>query len=462
MLKGTDGQGSSSAERRQPATPPEEPEEGEVSDDPGPSTANHDKHSDASDSPRGFAKIPLPFKSRSKAEPRPQQEPRTRVPGSYDRPTGHGIYHAPNAYDRWPPDERDRGYHDYRATHSGYYEYDYRDARYDQSSRYGGADSYVPNYKSNAYDSRHPQPSDHYINDGGEYDRARYRADDRERPVSHSPLPSAPHRLPKRPTPSPPRRGRDDSYRPHSPNLPPGRGRNDSNYDDYARPPGFEHLPPRPRSPHELQDSKSLVPDTDSIPTHYLPRTDGKFRINTKLRVSGGAEHRQVVNQLDPDAEATQPPPPPEEPPAPSPAQDTAPEFVNGVPPPPTDEPPPIPPPLVPRPPEPLPPMLNGSSSSVVPATQSETPKGETSSKGVPVIKVAGTKIMRPLEAELEAYDRIFIGVDKLSEFELLNKLGEGTFGWVAFWHHSLEGFSCGGRPFAVKFTKLETNPRGN
>ena len=73
--------------------------------------------------------------------------------------------------------------------------------------------------------------------------------------------------------------------------------------------------------------------------------------------------------------------------------------------------------------------MLNGSSSSIVPATQSATPKGETSSKGVPVIKVAGTKIMRPLEAELEAYDRIFTGVDKLSDFELLNKLGEGTFG---------------------------------
>lgn len=294
MSKRRGEKGSPSAERRQPATSHEEPEEGEVSDDPGPSTANHDKaYSDASDSPKGFAKIPLPFKSRGKADPRPLPEPRTRVPGSYDRPSGHGVYPLPNAYDRWPPDERDRDHHDYRGTHSSYYGYDYRDARYDQSSRYGGADSYIPNYESN-----------------------------------------------ERPTPSPPRRRRDDLYRP-----------------------GFEHLPPRPRSPSELP-----------------------------------------------------PPPPPPPPPAPPPLQNGAPDFVNGVPPPTTDEPPPV-----------------------VPATQQpEPPKGEPLSKRVPIIKAAGTKFMRPPEAELEAYGRTFTGVDRLSDFELLNKLGEGTFGQVISLLYSL------------------------
>lgn len=433
MSKRADGKGSPSADRRQATTPSEEPEEGEVSDEPGPSTANHEKaYSDASDSPKGFAKIPLPFKSRSKAEPRSQPEARTRVPGTYDRPSGRGVYPPPNAYDRWPPGERDHGYHDYHGTHLGYYEHDYRDARYGQSSRYGGADTYIPSYESNAHDSRHSRPSEHYVNDDGDIERARHRADERERPVSRSPRPPAPHRLPKRPTPSPPRRRRDDLYRPHSPNLPASsRGRHESNYDDHPRPPGFEHLPPRPRSPSELQDSgKSLALIADAVPTHYLPRTDGKFRINAKLRASSGTEHRQLINQLDLGAELAQPPPPPEEHPAPSPVQNGAHDFANGAPPPPTDEPPPIPPPLVPKPPEPLPPVLNGSFSSAPLATQqAEPPKGESSSKGVPAIKATGTKILRPQEAELEAYGRVFIGVDKLSDFELLNKLGEGTFG---------------------------------
>lgn len=67
--------------------------------------------------------------------------------------------------------------------------------------------------------------------------------------------------------------------------------------------------PPWPRSPDELQDnSKSLAPVADSVPTHYLPGTDRKFRIDRKLRVSGGAEHQQVVNQFDPEATQALPP----------------------------------------------------------------------------------------------------------------------------------------------------------
>ncbi|KAF9509656.1 hypothetical protein BS47DRAFT_1396698 [Hydnum rufescens UP504] len=49
----------------------------------------------------------------------------------------------------------------------------------------------------------------------------------------------------------------------------------------------------------------------------------------------------------------------------------------------------------------------------------------------VPHLKATGTRTMRPPEKESDAFGRNFVGVDKLSDFELLNKLGEGTFGEV-------------------------------
>ena len=49
--------------------------------------------------------------------------------------------------------------------------------------------------------------------------------------------------------------------------------------------------------------------------------------------------------------------------------------------------------------------------------------------RGVRMLKATGTTSMRSEEDEFAAYQRNFSGVDKLSDFELLNKLGEGTFG---------------------------------
>jgi hypothetical protein len=51
----------------------------------------------------------------------------------------------------------------------------------------------------------------------------------------------------------------------------------------------------------------------------------------------------------------------------------------------------------------------------------------------VPHLKATGSRTMRPPEKEFDAFGRNFVGVDKLSDFELLNKLGEGTFGYVTY-----------------------------
>lgn len=404
------------ASRRRPASPDDGPEEGELSDEPGPSRAANDRekaYSDASDSPPQSSSIPLPFKSRAKAEPRPAPEVRPRIPASYDPPRAHGVYPQRGVYERWP-DDRERAYDHHRSSYPTYHEHEYRDARY-EPPRHGG-DSYVPAYGSGGYDDRRTRQYDSYVPDDTNYEHDRYRTE--PPPIHHSP--NQPHRLPKRPSPSPPRRRRDDSYRPRSPDLPPApRDRYDPSYDDYSRPSGgYDHLPSRPRSP---SPPRTYPPDDFDRPfrpidepSHVLPPTEGKFRINAKPRAPNAAAR----NILDPDVELTDshPPPPTGLPPSPNGHYD----FSNGAPPPPSEEPPPIPP-FDSRLAAPVPPPPNG-----VPATQ----QAEVS-KGVPVIKATGTKLLRSTEAEQEAYGRAFVGVDKLSDFELLNKLGEGTFGCV-------------------------------
>lgn len=431
MSRRTGSNQSPSASRRRPETLPEEPEEGELSDEPGPSTASQARDraaSDASDSPKGFAKIPLPFKPRNKTDARPAKEVRSKGPRSYDRPSEPAIHPMSNAYDRWPPNERDRSYPDYRGVYPGHGELDYRDARYDPSARYAGPDTYVPSYNSDVYDHRRSRPSELYPTEESDYDHSRRRDDERESYAPRSPTLPGPHRLPKRPSLSPGRRRRDDDvYRPRSPDVSLS-SRIDPPYDEYHRPIRNFELPPRPPSPSDLSnDPRNALPPNPSMPNTYLPQTEGKFRINVKLRSQSSIPERATVNHLDPDMEPPNPPVPSKHPPVPLP-QNGVDDFLNGAPPPPTDEPPPIPPPFVPKYPVPPPPGINGLTKPADSTAEYPT-KVESSSKGVPLIKATGTKNMRSPEAEMEAYNRTFLGVDKLADYELMNKLGEGTFG---------------------------------
>ncbi|KAF8306766.1 Pkinase-domain-containing protein [Clavulina sp. PMI_390] len=402
---------------------PEEPEEGELSDDPQPSSSarargGRDKSSasEASNSPDGPSNIPLPFKPKSRPEPKPAPKSdlsRQRVPRSYDRPPDDYPPYPHNTYDRWPPKERDHSYGEYQRGYSDYYDNDYRDS------------------------SRHPRPPDSYPDSGG-YERGNWRDDDRNQSSSRS---AGPHRLPRRPSPSPEGRKRGDSYRPRSPNLyGDTTSRNDSFYDEGST--RSHHLV----SPNLNATEDSSLPPSSS--TSYLPQTDGKLRLNFKTSKSTQSlESRSSINVLEPVSEpSTQaPPPPPNDAPPPFPPSENFSQLViNGAPPPPAEEPPPIPPPLIPKnyppPPAHLANGLNGAHSAVPAASTSagsieqpvSAPRLDSSAPTrVPIIKATGTKILRPPEAELSAYNRTFAGVDKLADFELLNKLGEGTFGEV-------------------------------
>ncbi|KAF8324306.1 kinase-like domain-containing protein [Cantharellus anzutake] len=427
--------------KRRQLTPDNEPEEGEVTDSPGPSkTVNGypKSPSDSEGSEDGFSKVPLPFKSKTKAASGASASRGVPInhPVQHERSPHRDIHASPSRVERWRRDDYDHYVQHDRARYplirGGY-------GREDNSWRDRSSyDHYRPDFERDDF-GRAPRPSyDRYVPEDS-YSNG-YRRGSSSRSPSKSPSLASSHnvhRLPRRPSPSPPpyRRRRDDFYSDRTPRYYAadsyeGYGGVNMPSDAYAR-------------ERELYPNSRLSP---RIPLASLPsRPDIETLTHPNAAVSNGKNSRPVINHdsaVDPGQNSWEPSRKDTAHPTPasqntivsesqipqmnlSPMSHEKPAIKmesNLEPQPPVEPPPPIPS-------EPEPPSELRAQPSAPLTPQPSAKSGQ--SQGVRMLKATGTTTLRSEEEEFAAYQRIFVGVDKLSDFELLNKLGEGTFGEV-------------------------------
>ena len=112
------------------------------------------------------------------------------------------------------------------------------------------------------------------------------------------------------------------------------------------------------------------------------------------------------------------------------------------TPPPPSGLPPPVPSdsvvlpkrpstPVKPSSPRPIPPALPRKESEIRAAAAPEQTQRVSESKPVVARKPKRKPVYRTREDEQAAYGRIFVGCGQQSDYAILTKLGEGTFGYV-------------------------------
>lgn len=420
-------------------------EEGELSDTP-PAQNGKPLASTPPDA-AGFKTMPMPFKTKAKAE---KPENNRSHDSAHSRPDEsrelRRQHYSPARHERR---RKDTYVPEYGARPRSRERYDRYPADYPSHSR----------WESSRYDDE-VRRGDRYAPDDDYSHRRRAPS-----PVgrSRSPRPAVhPHRLPhRRYSPSPPPRRPDYDDRYYRPRSPPQYYRDYSppsnpNWNDsYSHPRHYEP-PPRSTSPDRYRrppsPSSSLPPSLPSKPVGVFPPRDEsvhprpspqksdiglpidhKVQFSVQPRAAFSAVSSKIIAALDPDGS-----PAPEETGAQfSPlarpnrtSNDQPATFVNGLPPPPSDVPPPVPPPQVKQP---LPPygtrtFINPPSTPAEPLDHSQ-PGQKRGANAVPMREAKGTKTMREPEQESAAYGRKFVGIDKLADFELLNKLGEGTFG---------------------------------
>ena len=457
--------------RRQIATIDDSAEEGEVSDDsPGPSSRIKPSNasSESTANVPSFSKIALPFKTKTKPDILPPfRREDSRVNPLRERSRSRGS-----------PPRHDRRRHE---DHAPYPPRDYPRPR-SPGRDYGRRDDdrwYPPppdrrgGYERDDYEPRRRGPPlNSYVPSDDSPPRRRPRSSSRS--PSKSPRSRGLHRLPqRRATPSPHWRREEEYYRPRSPDYydedphhyhptyeGPSDARNLSRTHDSPRrsrspiklPP--ISLPPKPSAEilsHPNASTSSIrngPPQPQSLihpPPHPSTREnfqligpgdpqsqslvrDGKIQLQSRPRASVHVDANVAL--LDPDSST----PLPHSHEAPvanfSPMQHDKPLVKSpnynidndDGPAPPTDAPPPLPSPTKSR--LPPPPRADGQHASHLSHPFSRPPNPPIVLK-----KATGTVMMRSPDEEFNAYGRKFVGIDKLSDFEMLNKLGEGTFG---------------------------------